>query len=116
MRMNARYRNPSGPVYGVVVPYARYRDGVSHFEYPRFYTPNNRIVDTVQPSSLYRSRLRNGVGGGSPQNVILPQRGKFQELKNLILNEKAKELAQLRKNEEIAARAAVLKELTNGQG
>lgn len=113
--MNARYRNPSGPVYGVVVPYARYRDGTSHFEYPRFYTPNNRVGDTVQPNSRYRSRLRNGVGG-SPQNALLPQRGKFQELKTLILNEKARELAQLRKNEEIAARAAVLKELTNGQG
>lgn len=51
-----------------------------------------------------------------PLNSILtPQKGSFQLLKELIWTERAKELAQQRRNEEMIARASVLKELTNGQ-
>lgn len=78
---------------------------------------NNNNNDT---SSRRRSWFRNGSGRVETHNVPLnsilpPQKGSFQRLKELISNERAKELAQQRRNEEIIARAAVLKELTNGQ-
>lgn len=41
--------------------------------------------------------------------------GSFQKLKELIWTERAKELTQQRRAEELAARAAVLKEIANGQ-
>lgn len=50
------------------------------------------------------------------QNALLtPQKGSFQRLKELIWTERARELAQQRKAEEMIARAAVLKEIANGQ-
>lgn len=51
--------------------------------------------------------------GSSPVNLT-PQRGSFQKLKELVWTERARELAQQRRNEEMVARAAVLKELANG--
>ncbi|XP_034476071.1 uncharacterized protein LOC117783009 [Drosophila innubila] len=53
----------------------------------------------------------SGVGG---QNSVAVQ-GSFQKLKELIWTERAKELTQQRRSEELAARAAVLKEIANGQ-
>jgi hypothetical protein len=53
--------------------------------------------------------------GGSGLNQIAPQRGSFQRLKELVWTERARELSQQRKSEELAARAAVLKDITNGQ-
>lgn len=76
----------------------------------------NRNNDTSQ-----RRRAQFRTGGriqsqNVPMNSILtPQKGSFQRLKELIWNERARELAQQRRNEEILARAAVLKEVTNGQ-
>lgn len=56
---------------------------------------------------------------GSPtglgSNQIAPQRGSFQRLKQLVWTERARELEEQRKNEAIAARAAILKDITNGQ-
>lgn len=57
------------------------------------------------------SLLASSVG----QNVLTPQKGSFQRLKELIWTERARELAQQRKTEEMIARAAVLKEIANGQ-
>lgn len=73
-----------------------------------------------QPSLKQRSRFRT-VGGASQspsagQNFLLtPQKGSFQRLKELIWTERARELAEQRKAEEMIARAAVLKEIANGQ-
>lgn len=52
---------------------------------------------------------------GINANILTPQRGSFQRLKELVWTERAKELQQQRKNEEMAVRAAILKDLTNGQ-
>lgn len=77
---------------------------------------NNNNNDTSS-----RRRTQSRTGGrvqthNVPLNSILtPQKGSFQRLKELIWNERASELAQQRRNEEMIARAAVLKELTNGQ-
>ncbi|EDW10886.2 uncharacterized protein LOC6585770 isoform X2 [Drosophila mojavensis] len=50
---------------------------------------------------------------GSHNSVAV--HGSFQKLKELIWTERAKELTQQRRAEELAARAAVLKEIANGQ-
>ncbi|XP_055313787.1 uncharacterized protein LOC129575024 isoform X3 [Sitodiplosis mosellana] len=77
---------------------------------------NNNNNDSL---SRRRTQFRNGgrvQTHNVPLNSILtPQKGSFQRLKELIWNERARELAQQRRNEEMIARAAVLKELTNGQ-
>lgn len=48
-------------------------------------------------------------------NQIAPQSGSFQRLKQLVWTERARELDYQRKMEENAARAAILKDITNGQ-
>lgn len=52
---------------------------------------------------------------GLGPNQIAPQRGSFQRLKQLVWTERARELEEQRRNEAIAARAAILKDITNGQ-
>lgn len=63
--------------------------------------------------------IANHIIFGSPANTgpnqIAPQRGSFQRLKQLVWTERARELEEQRKNEAIAARAAILKDITNGQ-
>lgn len=100
---------------------------------------NGLLGNQQQPSQQARRRLpsvRFGNGGsgssisgspnvaqhaifGSPSglgpNQIAPQRGSFQRLKQLVWTERARELEEQRKNEGIAARAAILKDITNGQ-
>jgi hypothetical protein len=100
---------------------------------------NGLLGNQQQPSQQNRRRLpkvRFGNGGsgnsitGSPNaaqhaifgstsglgpNQIAPQRGSFQRLKQLVWTERARELEEQRKNEAIAARAAILKDITNGQ-
>lgn len=49
------------------------------------------------------------------QNQITPQRGSFQRLKQLVWTERARELEEQRRKEAVAARAAILKDITNGQ-
>lgn len=56
-----------------------------------------------------------GSATGLGPNHIAPQRGSFQRLKQLVWTERARELEEQRKNEAIAARAAILKDITNGQ-
>lgn len=56
-----------------------------------------------------------GSTAGFGPNQIAPQRGSFQRLKELVWTERARELEEQRKSEAIAARAAVLKDITNGQ-
>ena len=49
------------------------------------------------------------------QKLLSPQKGSFQKLKELVWTERARELTRQRKTEEMIARAAVIKEITNGQ-
>lgn len=80
-------------------------------------------VGTQSQSPRRRMQATNlrFAGGMAPnpmngQNALLtPQKGSFQRLKELIWTERARELAQQRKTEEMIARAAVLKEIANGQ-
>lgn len=58
---------------------------------------------------------QHAIFGSTGLNQIAPQRGSFQRLKELVWTERARELQQQRRNEEIAARAAILKDITNGQ-
>lgn len=56
-----------------------------------------------------------GSAAGQGGSQIVPQRGSFQRLKQMVWNERSRELEEQRKNEAIAARAAILKDITNGQ-
>lgn len=78
---------------------------------------SNLGIPTSSQSQSSRRRTQFRFGGGtSGQNALLtPQKGSFQRLKELIWTERARELAQQRKAEEMIARAAVLKEIANGQ-
>lgn len=118
------------------VPPSLDRARVSYDELRPF--DNGLLGGPPQPSQQPRRRqnLRFGNGGvgnsisGSPNvaqhaifgsstglgpNQIAPQRGSFQRLKQLVWTERARELEEQRKNEAIAARAAILKDITNGQ-
>lgn len=57
-----------------------------------------------------------GGGGGFGANSLTPQKGSFQVLKDLVWTERARELNEQRRIEEMAARAAVLKEVSSGRG
>lgn len=117
MRINSRYRDPARPVYGRVLhkePVVRYR------EMPE----RNRALEDVTKmfgadskgnSAIAATQRRRVTQYRSGQNSIIPQRGSFNVLKELVWTERAKELAQQRRAEEMAARAAVLKEIANGQ-
>lgn len=81
-------------------------------------TGGSAVTPTQPPRRRMQFRFAGGASSGpsSNQNFILtPQKGSFQRLKELIWTERARELAQQRKSEEMIARAAVLKEIANGQ-
>lgn len=65
------------------------------------------------PNVAQHAIFGSPAGLGSSQ--ITPQSGSFQLLKQYVLTEKARELEEQRRNEAIAARAAILKDITNGQ-
>lgn len=69
-----------------------------------------------QPRRRMQFRFAGQSVGGQQSNGLTPQKGSFQRLKELVWTERARELAQQRKAEETAARAAVLKEISNGHG
>lgn len=69
-----------------------------------------------QPRRRMQFRFAGQSAGGQQSNGLTPQKGSFQRLKELVWTERARELAQQRKAEETAARAAVLKEISNGHG
>lgn len=75
-------------------------------------------TQSQSPRRRIQFRFAGGMASNSMngQNALLtPQKGSFQRLKELIWTERARELAQQRKTEEMIARAAVLKEIANGQ-
>ncbi|XP_037942308.1 uncharacterized protein LOC119675190 [Teleopsis dalmanni] len=78
--------------------------------------PFSSSIGLRRPNFQYRYVGSNGSthNSTSNQNSAAVQ-GSFQKLKELIWTERAKELTQQRRAEELAARAAVLKEIANGQ-
>lgn len=122
----------------------RYYDVPPALERPRptydEFIPNGLLGNQQQPTPQARRRqpkVRFGGNGGSGNSIsgspnvaqhaifgsatglgpnqIAPQRGSFQRLKQLVWTERARELEEQRKTEAIAARAAILKDITNGQ-
>lgn len=89
---------------------------------PQSQQPRRRVMQFRFAGGMAAANNANNGGNkntmGSPvgQNLLLtPQKGSFQRLKELIWTERARQLAQQRKAEEIIARAAVLKEIANGE-
>ncbi|XP_017155654.1 LOW QUALITY PROTEIN: uncharacterized protein LOC108164449 [Drosophila miranda] len=84
----------------------------------RFYGSEGRQQNagTRRSSKNRYMGVPNGTGASltGNQNSVAVQ-GSFQKLKELIWTERAKELTQQRRDEELAARAAALKEIANGQ-
>ncbi|KAH8283234.1 hypothetical protein KR054_004757, partial [Drosophila jambulina] len=93
----------------------------------RFYGSEIRPQNGLLASSSSRRSNKNRYVGGIPTesggigintkenpNSVAIQ-GSFQKLKELIWTERAKELTQQRRDEEMAARAAALKEIANGK-
>ncbi|KAL7726678.1 hypothetical protein ACLKA6_012759 [Drosophila palustris] len=121
-RINANGRPRTSPLP------SRHSDGGPSATNPgqtRFYGSEARPTLSA-PSSVASSPRRasknrymgvpSGSGdslSGAPNSVAV--QGSFQKLKELIWTERAKELTQQRRSEELAARAAVLKEIANGQ-
>uniref|UniRef100_A0A0R3P1F7 Uncharacterized protein n=1 Tax=Drosophila pseudoobscura pseudoobscura TaxID=46245 RepID=A0A0R3P1F7_DROPS len=134
IRMSARERARS-PVFGRVVsrePITPQRmtfeqrqrfvdlgsSGIGGPIQARFYGSEGRPQNagTRRSSKNRYMGVPNGTGASltGNQNSVAVQ-GSFQKLKELIWTERAKELTQQRRDEELAARAAALKEIANGQ-
>lgn len=106
-----------GPVYGRMV---HKEPELMDFGYPVQPPPNSQRRMQYRfpgPSPGNNSPPANAVVArmsGSTQLNSTPQRGSFMKLKELVWTERARELAHQRRQEEMQARAAVLKELANG--
>ena len=117
-RINSRF--PVKQIYGKVVHKVpnRFRDlppaRTFISEKGRF---ANEQFDRKQPFQLrFAGPSVTGPNTLNQLSTLTPQKGSFQRLKELVWTERARELAQQRKTEEMAARAAVLKEISNGHG
>ncbi|XP_017061652.1 uncharacterized protein LOC108101719 [Drosophila ficusphila] len=136
LRMSAKERARS-PVFGRVVsrePNTPQRIPFEHHQrlvefgssgpsssQNRYYGAETRPQQGASLSSRRSSKNRymgvpNGtrVNAKESQNSVAIQ-GSFQKLKELIWTERAKELTEQRRDEELAARAAALKEIANGK-
>ncbi|GAB0088086.1 GATA zinc finger domain-containing protein 4 [Sergentomyia squamirostris] len=140
----SRYRDANRPVYGRVVtkePLAQYRamaarnrmmDNIAKYygaesrvktgaaarKYANSQTRRPLVVFNNADDEMgkgYEGTPKDMISGGTMPNSPIPQRGSFQRLKELVWTQRARELAQQRRTEELAARAAVLKEIANGQ-
>ncbi|XP_044316482.1 LOW QUALITY PROTEIN: uncharacterized protein LOC108042177 [Drosophila rhopaloa] len=87
----------------------------------RYYGAETRPQNGASSSSRRSSKNRYmgvpsgpGANGKESQNSVAIQ-GSFQKLKELIWTERAKELTEQRRDEELEARAAALKEIANGK-
>ncbi|KPU75315.1 uncharacterized protein Dana_GF15912, isoform C [Drosophila ananassae] len=135
VRMGSRER-PQSPVFGRVVsrePTASHRSpfdqhqrafdfglGSSGLIQTRFYgaeiRPPNGASSSRRSSKNRYMGVPNGTGTSIKENQnYVPVQGSFQKLKELIWTERAKELTQQRRDEELAARVAALKEIANGR-
>lgn len=122
VRINSRYRDASRPVFGRILhkePLLRLRDmsdrSRTFGDISRLYGAESRHASSQYDQPRRRVQFRFS-GAPVNQNALTPQKGSFQRLKELVWTERARELAQQRKAEEMAARAAVLKEIANGHG
>ncbi|XP_017130851.1 LOW QUALITY PROTEIN: uncharacterized protein LOC108148347 [Drosophila elegans] len=136
LRMGAKERARS-PVFGRVVnrePNTPQRIPFEHHQrlvefgssgpgasQSRYYGAETRPQTGASSSSRRSSKNRYmGVPNGTrtnakeSQNAVAIQ-GSFQKLKELIWTERAKELTEQRRDEELEARAAALKEIANGR-
>lgn len=88
-------------------------------ELPQTQPPRRRVMQFRfggATSAANTGGNKNPMGSPVGQNLLLiPQKGSFQRLKELIWTERARQLAQQRKAEEMIARAAILKEIANGE-
>ncbi|XP_017062621.2 LOW QUALITY PROTEIN: uncharacterized protein LOC108102332 [Drosophila eugracilis] len=137
LRMSARERARS-PVFGRVVsrePNTPQRIPLEHHQrlaevglnapgssQSRYYGAETRPQNGGSSSSRRSSKHRymgvpnGGTGTNTKENKdSVAIQGSFQRLKELIWTERAKELTEQRRDEELAARAAALKEITNGK-
>ncbi|EDV45204.2 uncharacterized protein LOC6555883 isoform X2 [Drosophila erecta] len=136
IRMSARERARS-PVFGRVlnrepnapqrIPFEHHQrldefgSSASDLSHSRYYGAETR-PQTGTSSSIRRSSKNRHMGipnitGNNPKeskNSVAIQ-GSFQKLKELIWTERAKELIDQRRDEELAARSAALKEIANGK-
>lgn len=91
----------------------------SNMESPQAQPPRRRVMQFRfggSSSTANGGSNKNPVGSPVGQNLLLiPQKGSFQRLKELIWTERARQLTQQRKAEEMIVRAAVLKEIANGE-
>lgn len=69
---------------------------------------------TSSPRLSSKNRFMGSATSSAIPNSAVIQ-GSFQKLKELIWTERAKELTQQRRTEELAARTAMLKEIANGK-
>lgn len=127
-RTSMHYRDSSRPVFGRIIS----REPIVLQRLPPVRT---RMFDDVQ-SRFYGSETRSAMpsvhngsrryikyrfsgsapyGNSQGNNPNIVHQGSFQKLKELIWTERAKELTQQRRAEELAARAAALKEIAAGQ-
>ncbi|XP_014213765.1 uncharacterized protein LOC106643234 isoform X2 [Copidosoma floridanum] len=108
----ARSRSSGAPIYGKIMHKmpagSRPRNGNDRSKAFENFIKVYGYVNRHPP----RNRQTYRVGGGGS---VTPQAGSFQHLKELITNERAHELQEQRQAEEMAARAAVLKEMTSGE-
>ncbi|KAK9300386.1 hypothetical protein QLX08_006922 [Tetragonisca angustula] len=115
-RYTGRPRNRAGgsaPIYGRMVHKApagsRLRNGMRHS--PRPFDKIPLFIGTLNsysPSSRGSSSFRT-VGGGSPHLAQVPQAGSFQYLKELLRAERARELQEQHKAEELAEKTSTFK-------
>ncbi|XP_043657402.1 uncharacterized protein LOC122622862 isoform X1 [Drosophila teissieri] len=136
LRMSARERARS-PVFGRVlnreptapqrIPFENHQrlgefgssaSGLSHSRYYGAETrPQTGTSSSIRRSSKNRYMGIPNINGNNPKeskNSVAIQ-GSFQKLKELIWTERAKELIEQRRDEEMAARSAALKEIANGK-
>lgn len=122
-RYTGRPRNRAGgsaPIYGRMVHKApagsRLRNGMRHS--PRTFDKIPPFIGTINsysPSSRQHISSFRTVGGGSPHLVQVPQAGSFQYLKELLRAERARELQEQHKAEELAEKTSTFKGTTDNE-
>lgn len=133
--MSSRER-PQSPVFGRIVnreptvsqriPFEQHQKafdfgiGSLGLSQTRFYGAESRPPNGASSSRRSNKNRYMGVPNGTGPSIkenqnSVPIQGSFQKLKELIWTERAKELTQQRRDEELAARVAALKEIANGR-
>lgn len=101
----ARAAHRRQPVFGQVIRTEPIPDKIADI-----FTGSSRMIASPKTTSSQRPRSQ------FLHEILVPQKGSFQRLKEIIRSERANELEQQRRNEDIAVRAALLKEMSKGHG